>query len=94
MSDSGSGNLRCAREMFAVATVATAGHHSGDFVPAFPKLVTPYEVSQATSGRAFNSTGLAEAVDRLVGRPPFNVPAAGIVGILGSRTVANQGFAA
>lgn len=94
MGDTNTENRRCSSEMFAIATVLAVGQHSCDNAPAFPKVVTPSNVSKATSSNAFNSTSLVEAVNKLVGCPPFNVPAAGIVDILESRTVANQGFAA
>ncbi|SQB63373.1 MULTISPECIES: hypothetical protein [Mobiluncus] len=82
-------------QMFAVAVASTAGRSAYDNVPAFPKIVAPSNVNRAdANARAFNSGTLADAVNRLVGLPPFNVPASGIVGILSSRTVANQGFVA
>ncbi|EEJ53140.1 hypothetical protein HMPREF0578_1607 [Mobiluncus mulieris 28-1] len=94
MSDSNTENQRYSSEVFAIASAVTAGMKVSDNTPAFPKMVAPSNVTKATSSGAFNSMGLVEAVNKLVGQPPFNVPAAGIVDILGSRTVANQGFAA
>lgn len=81
-------------EMFAVAAAATAGCRVSDNAPVFPKIVAPTGIDKTSNTAAFNSNSLADAVNKLVGRPSFNVPAAGIVGILGTRTVANQGFAA
>lgn len=94
MSDTSTDNRRYSNEVFAIATAMTAGRQVYGNAPVFPKVVAPSNVSKTTSSEAFNSMSLAEAVNKLVGYPPFNVPAAGIVGILGSRTVANQGFAA
>lgn len=91
---SGADNLQTP-QMFAVAVASTAGRSAYDNVPVFPKIVAPSNVNRADGdARAFKSGTLVDAVNRLVGRPSFNVPASGIVGILSTRTVANQGFAA
>lgn len=80
---------------FAVAAASTAGRSTYDNVKAYPKLVTPSNVNRAgNNAGAFNSGTLTDAVNKLVGFPPFNVPASGVMGILSNRTVANQGFAA
>ena len=84
-----------ASQMFAVAVAATAGRSVYDNVPVYPKVVAPSGLNRTgSSSKAFNSGSLADAVNKLVGRPSFNVPACGIVDILSTRTVANQGFAA
>lgn len=80
--------------MFALSAAATAGRSVYDNVKTYPKVVSPQSLSQPSSSGAFNSHSLVDAVNKLVDSPSFNVPAAGIMGILGTRTVANQGFAA
>ncbi|MDD7541300.1 MAG: hypothetical protein SPK50_01430 [Mobiluncus porci] len=94
MSDQSTATQRKSSKTFAIASAMTAGRNVYDNAPVFPKVVTPVDLSKTSSPHAFNSGNLAEAVNKLVGRPSFNVPAAGIMGILGTRTVANQGFAA
>ena len=83
-------------EMFALAVASTAGRSVYDNVPVYPKVVAPTGLDRASSSssKAFKSGTLADAVNKLVGRPSFNVPASGIMGIMSNRTVANQGFAA
>lgn len=81
-------------QMFALAAASTQGCTAYDNVAVYPKLVSPTNLNRTSKPSAFNSSNLADAVNKLVTRPPFNVPAAGIMGILGTRTVANQGFAA
>jgi hypothetical protein len=88
-----SGAVRRADEMFAVQVAATAGLRASDNVRVYPKVVASTETQKATVG-GFNSHNLAQAVNRLVGKRSFNIPAADMMGMVTSRTVANRGFAA